>query len=62
MNTRCFAYKENGTCFALKEMYCKKEHCSFYKDRNKAKKEFLKDYDKCKEKLNNDIANHFKSL
>ena len=62
MNTRCFAYKENETCFALNEMYCKKEHCSFYKDKHKAKKQFLRNYDKYKEIINHDIAEHFKGL
>lgn len=62
MNTRCFAYKENGTCFALDKMYCQKEHCSFYKDKTKAKKEFYKNFDKCKEIINSDIKKHFKSL
>ena len=62
MNTRCFAYRENETCFALNELYCKKEHCSVYKDKKKAKKQFLKNYDKCKEIINRDIANHFKNL
>lgn len=30
----CFAYKETqtgGKCTALKELYCKKEQCGFYK-------------------------------
>lgn len=32
----CFAYKDTngrGKCAALKELYCEKEHCAFYKVR-----------------------------
>lgn len=32
----CFAYKKTqagGKCTALKELYCKKEQCGFYKKR-----------------------------
>lgn len=62
MNTRCFAYIENGSCFALNEMYCEQQHCKFYKDKEKAKKEFMKNYDKCKEGINYNIKKHFKNL
>ena len=30
----CFAYNiSNKSCTALKELYCKKEKCSFYQDK-----------------------------
>ena len=62
MNTRCFAYKENNTCFALNELYCKKEHCNFYKDKTKAKIEFFKNYDKSEKKIKKEIVNYFKKI
>lgn len=36
--------------------------CFAYKDKTKAKKEFYKNFDKCKEIINSDIKKHFKSL
>ena len=34
VKTDCFAYdEEHKTCDALKELYCKKEQCKFYKSR-----------------------------
>lgn len=62
MNTRCFAFKSNNTCFALNKLYCKKEHCPFYKDKTKAKNEFYKNYNKSKELIHNDITRYFKEL
>lgn len=32
LKTDCFAYsKKNNECRALKELYCEKENCPFYK-------------------------------
>lgn len=33
----CFAYRNsaNGTCTALKMLYCKNEKCNFYKSKNR---------------------------
>lgn len=43
----CFGYisedKYKG-CFALKELYCKKENCRFYQERQQAKKKYLDNY------------------
>lgn len=43
----CFAYvSENNLkgCFALNELYCKKEDCRFYQEKMTAKQKYLDSY------------------
>lgn len=41
----CILYKSENVCAGLKQMYCKKENCNFYKNR--------KEYNKYGSKINN---------
>ena len=43
----CFAYMSNNKhkgCFALKELFCCKENCKFYQNKEVAKKQYLDNY------------------
>ena len=53
MNRDCFAFVEKNEhqgCRALKELYCKKEECKFYKNKEKINieeiEEDIKNYNK----------------
>ena len=37
--TDCFAYTQNGKCAVLKDLYCARESCKFYKPRDAEKAE-----------------------
>ena len=62
----CFAYisedKYRG-CFCLNELYCRKEHCSFYQEKTEAKRKYLNTYNIITaNKIAKATDNHFRSL
>lgn len=43
----CFAYISDNKykgCFCLNELFCRKENCRFYQEREKAREKYLKNY------------------
>ena len=62
----CFAYvSENDMrgCFALNELYCKKEECKFYQERKLAKQKYLDTYNlQTAQTIGKSIDKYFREL
>lgn len=63
MKDECFANIDKDTCYCLKQKYCNKEECKFYKTREQARKDYFNTYSmKTVGNIDKSIDKYFRNL
>lgn len=60
---KCFADLGDNRCFCLKEKYCNKGKCNFYKTKKQAKEDYMKSFTNATNNaIDKTIHNYFVNL